>query len=282
MEEMNSYPPPFWKVKGLILISKDWWIIPFCWVKFPVEVRNVEGTGYMVSSQRYRVDDFESTGYLVSRVRGTWFREYRVHSLEGTRVRITWLLITLIFAGSSTRPPEEPGNLASEPNPSILFLWNDFYKGVVLPHSPIRESSKRLFYSYGPYPVFSIWTFLSTASTCLFMSLFTNSSVRAYKTLDWLFRNVSEVKWPATLIAVPLLVLVQQSQSRIDFNPIFNSETRTRSNEPWIMNFSYWRNYTEHKNFTEKTPDPEQKTSRRTSKQLATKASGNTQGRHLT
>ena len=45
-------------------------------VKFLVPVHGFEGTGYMVSSWGRRC--------MVSRVCGTWFREYKVHSFEGT------------------------------------------------------------------------------------------------------------------------------------------------------------------------------------------------------
>jgi len=49
-----------------------------------------ESTGYLVSRVRgawfreCRVPGFESTGYLVSRVGGTWFQEYRVPGFEST------------------------------------------------------------------------------------------------------------------------------------------------------------------------------------------------------
>jgi len=43
-----------------------------------------EVTECMVSSLGYMVYGFESMGYLVSRVWGTWFRECGVHSCGGT------------------------------------------------------------------------------------------------------------------------------------------------------------------------------------------------------
>ena len=35
-----------------------------------------------------------STGYMVSKVRGTWFREYEVHSFKGTGIRGRYFVTT--------------------------------------------------------------------------------------------------------------------------------------------------------------------------------------------
>jgi len=49
-----------------------------------MEVYGIYGTRYIVSSLGYIVHGLQSTGYMVWRVRGTWFREFGVHSFEST------------------------------------------------------------------------------------------------------------------------------------------------------------------------------------------------------
>ena len=72
-----------WKVKDLTIIFKHWWVISlFC----------------QISGERVWF-----RGYMVSKVRGTWFQEYGVHSFEVTGVRS--FLLPSTYPASPNIPP---------------------------------------------------------------------------------------------------------------------------------------------------------------------------------